>query len=206
MPPKFIYFDLGNVLLNFDHRLAAQQMADVAGVDIEQVWQLVFDGALLRQIETGEIDDQQFYQLFCEATGTCPDYDKLQYAGSAIFTLNASIVPLVAHLKQAGYRLGILSNTSNSHWQYATNGRYGLLPSAFEIAILSYEVRSMKPDAEIYRLAAERAGCQPSEIFFTDDRQDNIAGALAAGFDAVLYTDTPTLARELHARGVQTNF
>ena len=31
-PPAFFYFDLGNVLLDFDHRRAAQHMAAVAQV------------------------------------------------------------------------------------------------------------------------------------------------------------------------------
>ena len=37
MPPKFIYFDLGNVLLRFDHELACRQMAAVAGTTPELV-------------------------------------------------------------------------------------------------------------------------------------------------------------------------
>jgi putative hydrolase of the HAD superfamily len=206
MPPAFFYFDLGNVLLHFDHRLAARQMAEVAGLDVEQVWRLVFEGDLLRQVECGAITDRQFYDRFCEATGTRADYDRLQYAGSAIFTLNAPMVPLVGHLRDAGHRLGILSNTSESHWNFVSRGRYGLIPNAFEQVVLSYEAGAMKPDAVIYRLAAERAGVAPEQIFFTDDREENIAGAKEAGFDAVLYTDTRGLAQELRRRGARCNF
>ncbi len=207
MPPKFLYFDLGNVLLKFDHRLAATQMAEAAGVDVEQVWELVFAGDLLRQVETGELTDRQFYELFCERTGICAEYERLQQAGSAIFTPNLPMIPLVAHLKAAGYRMGILSNTSASHWEYATAGRYlCLLPGAFEITILSYEARSMKPDPAIYQIAAEKAGVAPGEIFFTDDRPENVEGARQAGFDAVLFHDAPTLATELRRRGVRFNY
>ncbi len=43
--------------------------------------------------------------------------------------------------------------------------RYGLIPAVFETLILSYEVQSMKPDEKIFRVAAERAGLPPQEIF-----------------------------------------
>ena len=36
--PRFLYFDLGNVLLHFDHVLAARQMAAIAGVAHERIW------------------------------------------------------------------------------------------------------------------------------------------------------------------------
>jgi hypothetical protein len=32
MPPRFIYFDMGNVLLHFSHERQAEQVAQVAGL------------------------------------------------------------------------------------------------------------------------------------------------------------------------------
>src|SRR5437016_803084 len=94
-PPKFLYFDLGNVLLKFDHRLAARQMGQLAGVPPERVWQIVFESDLEMRYEAGEICDREFYEIFCKQTGTRPDFDALLLAASAIFWPNASIVPVV---------------------------------------------------------------------------------------------------------------
>ena len=55
MPPRMILFDLGNVLLTFDHRLSCRQMAEVAGVSEQQVWKIVFDEGLQRRFEGGEL-------------------------------------------------------------------------------------------------------------------------------------------------------
>ena len=60
----------------------------------------------------------------------------------------------------------------------------------------------MKPDRAIYEIAAERAGASPSEVFFVDDRAENVVGAKAAGLDAVLFTDAEQLAADLRQRGV----
>jgi putative hydrolase of the HAD superfamily len=206
MPPRFVYFDLGNVLLNFDHALACRQMAAVAGISAEQVLQVVFDSGLNLRYERGEIDDRQFYEAFCEQTGTRPDPAELQRAGSDIFSLNVPIMPIVAALDSAGYRLGILSNTGPAHWSWCGRGRYGIIFHPFRIHALSFEIGAVKPDAKIYAAAAKLAGVPPAEIFFTDDIAGHVAGARSAGFDAVQYTGAAALAIELRNRGVEFNY
>ena len=50
--------------------------------------------------------------------------------------------------------------------------------------------------------ATELARANPEEIFFVDDRAENVAGALEAGFDAVQFTSADGLIRELLRRDV----
>ena len=64
----------------------------------------------------------------------------------------------------------------------------------------------MKPDAEIYAAAADLAHVRPEEIFFTDDREENVVAAKEAGFDAALYASPLDLARQLHQRAVAFNY
>jgi FMN phosphatase YigB (HAD superfamily) len=45
----------------------------------------------------------------------------------------------------------------------------------------------------------------PAEIFFTDDRAENVAGALAAGWQAVQFQSVQALSEDLRSRGVQFN-
>jgi len=112
----------------------------------------------------------------------------------------------VAGLRNVGYRLGILSNTHESHWEFVHDGRFGLIRHAFETVVLSYQVGAMKPDPRIYEVAAEQAGFACNEIFFTDDRSENVAGAQAAGMDAVQFTSARTLAADLRNRGLRFNY
>jgi putative hydrolase of the HAD superfamily len=204
MPPSFIYFDLGNVLLMFDEEIAARQIADVAGIGVERVKEVVYDG-LAVPYERGELDSQQFYEIFCKQTGTRPDYDALKWAASDIFTLNVRMLPVIAALQRVGYRLGILSNTNCMHWQHVT-GRYEILTAVFDRFALSYQIGAMKPDREIFTAAAEIAEVAPEEIFFTDDRPDNVEGARAAGFDAVPFASPAALCAALRQRGLRFNY
>ena len=204
--PKFLYFDLGNVLFCFDHEIACRQMAEVAGVTVDTVRQVAFESGLEWRYERGEISSREFYELFCDQTESRSDFEELLHAASAIFDLNKRIVPLVAHLKSAGYRLGILSNTCDAHWNYISDGRYPFVKQYFNPLALSFEIGSMKPESAIYTAAAELADVSPNEIFFVDDREENVAAATDAGFDAVQYTSVHALARALRDRGLRFNY
>lgn len=181
-------------------------MGEVAGIAPERVWDIVFASGLELRYEAGEVDDRRFYEIFCEQTGTRPDYHKLVDAGCDIFQVNTSIVPLVTQLVAARYPMGILSNTNSAHWALCTSGRYGFLSRGFKVLALSYEIGCCKPEAKIYEVAARLAGVRPEQIFYVDDVPANVEGALRAGFDAIQYTTTPALAAALRERGVRCNY
>jgi len=206
MSLEFIYFDLGNVLLGFDHQLMCRQMAEVSGIEARRVWQMIFETDLKQRYESGQLTTRQFYDAFCEQTGTAPDFKAFCHAGSAIFEMNVSMLPVVGQLKAAGYRLGLLSNTCAMHWDYCTSGRYAQIPDAFDAVALSFRIGSLKPDAKIFRAAADLAGVAPGEIFFADDLPGHVEAAREAGFHAARYTSTAKLVSELLARGVRFNY
>ncbi len=206
MAPRFLYFDLGNVLLFFDHDRACRQMAEVAGISDAQVRSLLFDTGLQRRYELGEISTREFYDEFCQRTGTRPDFQTLCVAGSEMFEINVGVKAIIGQLRRAGHRLGLLSNTCAMHWDYYASGRYALIPEAFEVLALSYRLGAMKPDPAIFSRAAELAKVAPEEIFFTDDLPQHVEAARQSGFDAVQYTSVPALVDALRTRGVQFNF
>jgi glucose-1-phosphatase len=205
MQPKFLYFDLGKVLVDFSVDQMLRQVGAVAGITPEAVRAAVFAGDLMRQHESGQLTKRQFYEAFCTAIGRWPDFDALKAAACEIFSLKPSMLPLVAQLRQAGYPLGILSNTCTTHWDYCVD-HYRILSEAFNVHLLSFRVGALKPQAAIFTAAAEMAGVRPDEIFFVDDIAEHVAGACAVGFDAVQYTTTAALADELRRRGIRFNY
>ncbi|HLA83492.1 MAG TPA: HAD family phosphatase [Thermoguttaceae bacterium] len=205
MTPKFLYFDLGRVLLDFDVDRMACQMGLVAGVPAEAVKQVVFSGDLHRRYESGEISSEGFYEEFCLATGTRADRSALDEASSDIFEVNSPMLAVVAGLRAARYPMGLLSNTCESHWLYCRR-RYRFLADLFDVFSLSYEIRAMKPHRAIFEAAAQKAGREPGEIFFVDDIPGHVEGAREAGFDAVVYQSAAQVAEELRRRGIKFNY
>ena len=207
---KFIYFDLGNVLLTFDHRRACRQLGQLFEISADRVWELLFDSGLQASYEAGEIDSDEVYERFCDVLGRAgdsrPDADSFHFANSDIFELNTPVIPIVAHLQAAGHHLGVLSNTCEVHWLHVSNGRYQVLRWPYRAVVLSYEEQSSKPDGKIYEAAIRQAGVEPQEVFFVDDRTENVAGACRAGIDAVVYHSPQQLAADLRSRGVRFNY
>jgi glucose-1-phosphatase len=204
-PPRFLYFDLGMVLLNFSVERMIRQMAEASGAEAEAVRKILFNEELMKRYEMGRISSREFYEFYCGKIGRRPDFDALCRAGSDIFTLNRPMLPIVAQLRRAGCRLGILSNTCESHWEFCS-GSYRFLTECFEVHALSYRIGAIKPDTVIFHAAAELAGCRPEEIFFVDDIPGHVEGAKSVGIDAVLYTSAAQVADELRSRKVKFNY
>jgi glucose-1-phosphatase len=204
MTVKFIYFDLGKVLLDFSFQRMCRQMGAVAGMEADQVAALLAAG-LQADYETGKLDSRAFHERFCRESGTHSDYDAFFRAFNEIFTPIVSMLPVVSQLYQAGYRLGVLSNTCEGHWSFCLR-KHSILRELFSIYALSYEIGAMKPSATIFCRAVELAGCRPEEIFYADDMAGHIAGARGAGIDAVVYETTAQLVEKLRKRGVEFNY
>jgi glucose-1-phosphatase len=203
--PRFLYFDLGMVLLEFSAEQMIRQMAEASGVSPDAVRKVLFNNGLMKQYEEGKISSRKFYELYCGQTGTKTDYDALCLAGSEIFSINAPMLPIVAQLRQADYRMGILSNTCECHWQYCVE-KYRFVAECFQVHALSFRIGAIKPDAAVYHAAAQLAGCRVEEMFFVDDIPGHVEGAKAIGIDAILYTSAAQVAAELRSRDMRFNY
>jgi len=131
-PPKFLYFDLGNVVLPFDYLSAVRQMADVAGVSEQVIQEVVFDSGLEPAYERGDMTTEQFFEMICRRLGTRPDFDAFVVAASDMFWENPAVVDLILRLRRAGHRTGVLSNTCEAHWQFCRERRFPVLQQLFE--------------------------------------------------------------------------
>ena len=93
-------------------------------------------------------------------------------------------------LRDAGYRVVMLSNTNSGHWPRIEElfvEACGKLPAeCFDALYLSYQMHCRKPDSEIFLSLLENEGAEPADCLFFDDSAENCAAARALGIDAVL--------------------
>ncbi len=182
MPDRFVYFDLGMVLVNFDHQIAVDQLAHAAQRSSSLVRQVVFDSDLQNRYETGLVSSQQFSEQVNAALDCELPAAEILEAISAIFQPNLPILAVIDFVKDLGIPMGILSNTCEAHWHWIAAQGWPVVGDWFRPCVLSYEVGSMKPAARIYEVCEDHAGCQGASIFFTDDRAENIAAAARRGW------------------------
>ncbi len=95
--------------------------------------------------------------------------------------------PLLAALRSAGLRVGVLSNTLWPRWHHeAVFSRDGLA-SLIDGAVYSSELPVAKPHAEAFRAAAECVGSRVEQCVFVGDRPwDDVHGAQQVGMRAIL--------------------
>jgi len=198
---EFIYFDLGNVLISFDHSRACQQIAELTGISPRRAEQILFDSGVQTQYERGEISTREFHLYFCEQARVEVSLENLCFAASNIFEPLETSIQLLKTLNRAGHRLGLLSNTCDCHWKFCLNDdRFSFLHSGFELTVLSFIEGRAKPDTDIYRTAARLANCDPGSILFIDDKQENVKAAQSFGFDGIHFVGFSELLRELAKR------
>ena len=96
----------------------------------------------------------------------------------------------LATLRQAGYRVVMLSNTNSGHWPRIEElfvEACGKLPAeCFDALYLSFLMRCRKPEPGIFLSLLESEGVEAADCLFFDDSAENCAAARALGIDAVL--------------------
>jgi putative hydrolase of the HAD superfamily len=80
----------------------------------------------------------------------------------------------------------------DGHWRRMVD-----VDELFDHVVLSFEVGYRKPAPEMFALASQLAGVEPSECLLVDDLPKNCAGAEAAGWRAIHFTDAPSAAAQL---------
>lgn len=200
---EFLYFDLGKVLLDFDHSIACRQLAGILGTTPEVIEQDVFHSGQQSKYERGEITTLDLHRWLCDRFDVEAKLEDIAHAASSIFHPIEGTIEIAQRLHAAGHRLGILSNTCDCHWEYCLAKPFPFLQEVFPVHALSFRLGHMKPEPEIYRKAARLCESPPKNIFFVDDREENVEGAASAGYDALLFESPDQLRRELALRGLE---
>jgi HAD superfamily hydrolase (TIGR01509 family) len=97
-------------------------------------------------------------------------------------------LPVLRELRRRDVPTAIVSNCS--HETPALIARLGLADEVDEV-VLSFEVRSAKPDPGIYRTALERLGAAAEDAVFVDDQPAFCDGARAVGLSTMLIVRDP---------------
>ncbi len=189
---KTIIFDVGRVILyDPDNELLFADMAKRCQLTPQRVEEIVIP--LIPKYQTGELNDEQFWQTFQQQSGISlpSDYPLLWtdvFLEKSI--IDYDILKLAKTLQTEGYTTAILSNTIPPHAK--VNKARGLF-SGFNPVILSCEVGYRKPDHRIYLLAAQMAHSDPSECVFIDDIKKYVTAAQEVGMHAHHYTNQKLL-------------
>jgi glucose-1-phosphatase len=197
---KTVIFDIGNVLLLFSHEKMLLQFSELLDVPFAALKQKIVIEKLLYEYELGNITTEEWIQAITSLSKRPPSKELFLNAMGAIFHENFPLTSLIPLLKKQGIRLILLSNISEAHFDYIR--RAFEFPHAFDDAVLSYKVRSSKPQKEIYHAALKAADAEAYECFYVDDIPEHVRAAKELGLDAVIYESVEQFKKALEDRMV----
>lgn len=192
-----IVFDIGNVLVDWQPHLAwspeltrEEAEAFMARIDFP-ARNLRGDGGETFTDMANELSDPQDARRLRE------------YATNFAKSVRNEIPGTWAILERLKSRWPVhaITNWSAETWPegIAAHPRLG---EVFDVTIVSGQEKTLKPDPAIFALLCERANTAPQDCLFIDDSPKNVAGAKAAGWDAIHFTAAPALEADLIARGL----
>jgi putative hydrolase of the HAD superfamily len=111
--------------------------------------------------------------------------------------LNQPLLDELARTREQGFALHLatVQEHERAHYLWETLD----FRSRFDGLHYAAELGCAKPDPAFYRHIERRTGLRPDEIFFIDDRLENVAAAQACGWSAALWTGAETLASLMEA-------
>ncbi|MGM0432641.1 MAG: HAD family hydrolase [Spirochaetota bacterium] len=174
-------FDLGGVLL--DGINVCERIQGILGEEFGDHYHRYIDALM-----AGSMENETFWKLFREKTGKQVREDYLDSCFKPI--LNPETAQVIKHLRNQGSRVVYGSNTFASH--FTIMQEMGVL-DLFDGGYASHSLGIEKPRIGFYQAILHAEGVEGKDVFFCDDRMENIEGARSCGIDAVLFTDARSL-------------
>jgi len=199
-PIEVILYDLGNVILPFNHFQIAEKLSRSSQrkefQDPQKMFSYLFDfekGAV-NGYEVGKVSSLEFFQSLRGFLQLSLSFEDFIPIWNEIFTEDQEVSQII--LSQKGrWRLGLLSNTNPLHFDYAL-AKFSII-RVFDRWILSHEVGFKKPAVEIFQRAVQWASVDPRKILFIDDMKKHVEVAASLGIQGIHFVSAVQLREEL---------
>jgi HAD superfamily hydrolase (TIGR01509 family) len=202
-PVEVILFDLGNVILPFNHYQIAERLSLVAQKkefrDPQRIFSYLFDlqKGKINDFDIGKVSPPEFFQSLKKHLDLSISFEEFIPLWNDIFVEDQEVSRIILSLK-GRWRLGLLSNTDPLHFGYILT-KFSIM-MAFDKWILSYEVGFQKPAIEIFHKAIEWASVEPQRILFIDDVKKHVEVAVSLGMQCIHFLSAQQLKEELNIK------
>ena len=194
-----IIFDIGNVLVQFRWK--------------EYIKELGFDQETNEKLAEATVGSRWWTEIDLGAlketyeAGMKADHPELEKEIELFFSKTERIVEsfeysenLVKQLKEEGYRVYLLSNYGD--FLYNQAAPQFTFRNFVDGELISYQIKTIKPDRRIYETLFEKYQIQPEHAVFIDDSGANIEGAKQVGLHGILFQDYGQMCEALEEYGI----
>lgn len=208
-PPHFskqsiqvVVFDFGGVIAQANKQEITSFLRTTLDLDEDEI------DALLKsrkRVLKHEINDTRFWRdFFCYHLGKNDTafyqwYPKWEELLVSCIEKKPGMETLIKQLRKKGFQVALLSNTT--HQKASILRKHGYY-KGFHPLVLSCEIGADKPSSLAFKTFLDTAMVDPRDCLFVDDKPENVRAAREMGFDAVVFTGSEALVRDLAHRGI----
>lgn len=183
---KKIAFDFGGVIIRQNQQQAVERFKQIGLLDAEERLGAYTQQGIFGQLEEGKITAEDFRWQLSLLIGRAVTIEDCSYAWRGYCDgLPQRNLEALQRLRREGYGLSILSNTNPFMMGWALSkdfdGSGNSLADYVDALYLSYQMKVMKPSAEIFHRVLEAEDVRPEELLFVDDSSHNISAAQELG-------------------------
>lgn len=202
---KLIIFDLGRVLVDFNHWLAARRIVKYTNKSLQETYNLFFDSSLTKQFEEGKLSGFEFFSRLKKKLQLNISYRDFVPIWNEIFFISPKNkqVQRIAKTVKTRYKILLLSNINKLHFDYLKEKFPGAL-KIFPRIVLSYVIGFRKPHPVIYKKALKYFKAKPKETIYIDDRANLIEKAAGLGIKSLHFIAVEKLKKDLRSLGIET--
>ncbi len=197
---RHIVFDIGKVLIHYDPDIPFSRL-----IPDEEERRWFFKNVCTHEWNLEQDRGREWAEAEAELIALHPTHEENIRAfrchwHEMVSHAYEDSVAILESLIDAGHDVTMLTNFAADTFAEARK-RFSFLNRPRGVTV-SGEIKLIKPDRAIYDRHAATFGLDPAATLFIDDTPDNVAGAKAAGWQAVHFTDADTLRADLQRFGI----
>jgi HAD superfamily hydrolase (TIGR01509 family) len=192
---KAVCFDVANVLVEIDIAYAITRLGLYVDDRLSQKIHALGQWATYDAFERGHLLEAQFLrELRTHLAINLHHTELVAWWNSSLRKMVDGVEHVVDEI--IGHMpVYALTNTNPLHFDYLMCNMP--LLQRFDRVIASFHVGHRKPEAQLFKAAAQLMGQSPADILFIDDLMTNVDGAKAVGYQAELCERSSTRLRDI---------
>lgn len=201
-----ILFDVGGVILRPLDAEAARERREALAQSLgfgsgDEMWMHFYTSEEWTLCKTGRMARVEMWERLLRPYGITEREEQEGFLAELHHgeDVHPEMERLIARL-HGRFRLGILSNW-DEELESILEEKVGI-SHYFEAIVNSSRIGVAKPDEEAFRIALERLGARPGEVFFIDDQERNTEAAEELGMAAHTFRGMVGLVEALRERAL----
>lgn len=200
---KNVVFDIGNVLAGFVWEDFYHSFG-YKGEVFEKLADATVRSPFWHEMDRGKLSDEELLEGFIKND---PSMEKeireiFKNVKGMVCRYDYAI-SWIKELQEKGYHVYVISNFAHKAHMDCTEALDFL--EELDGGILSYQVKLIKPDPEIYRLLCRKYDLKAEECVFIDDLQGNVEAARKEGMQGIVFENYQQAKAELELLLEQNN-